>query len=185
MFSSISEGQKIEDLDLNKIIKDLYDTNYFKLINTKLDDDVLTINVEENPIIGNIYYDGIKAQKIIDVIKENIKLKRRSSYTKFLLKEDKEIILDTLKRQGYYFSKVNTFIEDKGNNIIDVRYNIEIGEKAKIKKITFTGDKIYKNSQLKRIIVSEEYKPWKFISGKKYLNEDIIKLDNRLLKIFI
>ena len=32
MFSSISEGQKIEDLDLNKIIKDLYDTNYFKLI---------------------------------------------------------------------------------------------------------------------------------------------------------
>ena len=184
MFSSISEGQKIENLDLNKIIKDLYDTNYFRLINTKLDDDVLTINVEENPIIGNINYDGIKAQKIIDVIKENIKLKRRSSYTKFLLKEDKEIILDTLKRQGYYFSKVNTFIEDKGNNIIDVRYNIEIGEKAKIKKITFTGDKIYKNSQLKRIIVSEEYKPWKFISGKKYLNEDLIKLDNRLLKNF-
>ena len=184
MFSSISEGQKIEDIDLNKIIKNLYDTNYFKSISTIINDNVLIINVEENKIIGNIFYDGIKAQKIIDVIKDNIKLKRRSSYTKFLLNEDKEIILDTLRRLGYYFSTIDTFVEDKGNNIVDVRYFIEIGEKAKIKKITFTGDKVYKNSQLKRIIVSEEYKPWKFISGKKYLNEDIIKLDNRLLRNF-
>ena len=184
MFSSISEGQKIEDIDLNKIIKDLYETNFFKLISTKLNDGILIIEVEENPIIGNIYYEGIKAQKIIDAIKENVNLKRRSSYTKFLLKEDREIILDSLKKLGYYFSNINTLVEDKGNNLIDIRHVIEIGEKAKIKKITFTGDKLYKNSQLKRIIVSEEYKPWKFISGKKYLNEDLIKLDNRLLKNF-
>ena len=105
MFSSISEGQKIEDIDLNKIIKNLYDTNYFKSISTIINDNVLIINVEENKIIGNIFYDGIKAQKIIDVIKDNIKLKRRSSYTKFLLNEDKEIILDTLKEIGLLFFK--------------------------------------------------------------------------------
>ena len=34
------------------------------------------------------------------------------------------------------------------------------------------------------MIVSEEYKFWKFISGKKYLNEKLNKLDLRLLKNF-
>ena len=37
---------------------------------------------------------------------------------------------------------------------------------------------------MKSIIISEEYKPWKFISGKKYLNENNISIDNRLLKNF-
>ena len=32
--------------------------------------------------------------------------------------------------------------------------------------------------------MSEEYKPWKFISGRKYLNENTINIDNRLLKNF-
>ena len=37
---------------------------------------------------------------------------------------------------------------------------------------------------MKSIIVSEEYKPWKFISRKKYVNEQMISLDRRLLKNF-
>ena len=46
------------------------------------------------------------------------------------------------------------------------------------------GDKIYKDSKLRNIIVSEEYKFWKFISGRKYLNEQTINFDKRLLKNF-
>ena len=37
---------------------------------------------------------------------------------------------------------------------------------------------------MKGVILSEEHKPWKFLSGKKYLNEAIIKYDERLLKNF-
>ena len=57
-------------------------------------------------------------------------------------------------------------------------------KKLKLKKISFIGNKIFKDKKLKSLIVSEEYKFWKFISGKKYLNEDLIELDKRLLKNF-
>ena len=57
-------------------------------------------------------------------------------------------------------------------------------EKRKIKKISFIGDKKFKDKKLKSVIVSEEYKFWKFVTGKKYLNENIISLDLRLLKNF-
>ena len=69
------------------------------------------------------------------------------------------------------------------DNKVNLIYNVEIGDKAKIKKISFI-DKIFKDRKLRSIIVSEEYKFWKFISGKKYLNQNIISLDERLLKNF-
>ena len=37
---------------------------------------------------------------------------------------------------------------------------------------------------MNNIIASEEFKFWKFLSGKKYLNENTINLDLRLLKNF-
>ena len=35
---------------------------------------------------------------------------------------------------------------------------------------------------MRSLILSEEYRFWKFISGKKYLNESMIEFDKRLLK---
>ena len=85
---------------------------------------------------------------------------------------------------GYYFAEVNTSIEDLNDNKINLIYEINLGEKAKVSKITFSGNKIFKDNKLRSIIVSEEYKFWKFISGRKYLNEELISLDERLLKQF-
>ena len=44
--------------------------------------------------------------------------------------------------------------------------------------------KFLKIKNLKNIILSEEYKGWKFLSGKKFLNETMINYDKRLLKNF-
>jgi outer membrane protein insertion porin family len=68
--------------------------------------------------------------------------------------------------------------------MVSIDYKIDLGEKSKIGKISFIGDKIFKDSKLKSVIVSEEYKFWKFISGKKFLKEEIIEIDKRLLKNF-
>ena len=46
------------------------------------------------------------------------------------------------------------------------------------------GNKVFKDRKLRRIIASEEYKFWKFISGKKYLNENLVEFDTRLLRNF-
>ena len=57
--------------------------------------------------------------------------------------------------------------------------------KKQNKKISFIGDKKFKDKKLKSVIISEENKFWKFITNKKYVNENIISMDKRLLKIFI
>ena len=94
-------------------------------------------------------------------------MKARSSYNEVLLLEDKNLIKSILKNFGFYFANVEVTVEDLGFNKVNLNYNISLGDKAKIKKISFIGNKIFKDGLLKSLIVSEEYKFWKFISGKK------------------
>ena len=184
MFSGVSEKDDLSDNDLNLILKNLYDSNFFELVSIKLENNTLTITVKENPIIQNISYEGIKSENLLLDLKKNVIIKSRSSFNEIILKKDKERITEFLKNLGYYFSKIDISIEKLEDNKINLTYNISLGEKAKIKKISFIGNKIFKDKKLKSIILSEEYKSWKFLSGKKYLNEAMINFDKRLLKNF-
>ena len=53
-------GSDLNNQDLNKILKDLYSTDFFKDINISLIDNILKIEILENPIIQSIFMNGIK-----------------------------------------------------------------------------------------------------------------------------
>ena len=184
IFSSISKGDEISTNDINNILKNLYETNYFKDVQISFEDKKLIIHVKENPIIENIIFNGIKSKTLKKNVLKDVKLKSRSSYNEFLIKNDKDTIILALKNYGYFNSEVDVFVEDISDNKVNINFDINIGSKAKIKKISFVGNKIFKDSKLKSVIISEEYKFWKFISGKKYLNENLVQYDTRLLKNF-
>ena len=184
MFSGVSINDDLLENDLNQILKKLYNTNFFETVSVRLSNDILIIKVKENPIIQNINYEGIKSSKILEDLKKQSELKSRSSFNEILLDKDKKKIKSFLKEKGYYFSEVEISIEKLKDNKINLSYYITLGEKAKIKKISFIGDKVFKDKKLKGVILSEEYKPWKFLSGKKFLNESMIRYDERLLKNF-
>ena len=184
MFSDININENVDNNRLNIILKNLYDSNFFENIIVDLTKNTLTITVVEFPIIEDIIFKGIKANKIKDEINKNVNLKPRSSFNKVVFVEDQKSILSTLKNLGYYFASINSYVEDLGDNRVNLINDITLGDKAKIRKITFIGNKIFKDRKLRNIIVSEEYKFWKFISGKKFLNNDLINLDQRLLKSF-
>ncbi len=184
MFSSVSVSDNVTTDSINDILKKLYETNYFEDISVSLDDEKLIIKIKENPIIENINFEGIKSNDLKQKILKDVKLRTRSSYNQFLLEKDKSSITSSLKNYGYYQPNIEIFVENLSDNKVNVNFKIDIGSKAKIKKITFLGNKIFKDSKLKSIIVSEEYKFWKFISGKKYLNESLVNFDTRLLNNF-
>ena len=184
MFSRISINDDLDQKDINDLLIKLYETNFFEDISLTLDNNILTIKIKENPIIEKIIFTGIKADKIKKAISKNLLLKSRSSFSNQLLKIDKNSIKESLKTLGYYFAQIEVLTENINDNRIIISYNVLLGEKSKIKKVSFIGNKIFKDKKLRRVIVSEESKFWKFISGKKYLNENTLNLDKRLLKNF-
>ena len=102
MFSEVRINNNYDKNNLNEILKNLYNTEFFNNVSINLNNNILEIIVEENPIIQNINYEGLKAQKIKKIIKDNTKLKSRSSYNELFLKNDKENIKKVLKELMYY-----------------------------------------------------------------------------------
>ena len=184
VFSELPSEQFLDENSINTVLKKLYESGFFKDVVVKIENRNLIIDVIENPIIQTVFVEGIKKKKTIEAIYDILLLKNRSSFNSITVKNDERIILNFLKNDGYYFPEVISSIQELGDNKIDLFYNINTGEKAKIAKISFIGDKKYKGSTLRDIILSEEYKFWKFISGKKFLNENLINYDKRLLDNF-
>src|SRR6056300_1107763 len=185
VLSNLSIDQNYTSEDLNLSFKKLYDTNFFKDIKFQIIDKTLNIFVEENPIIEDIQIEGLKNNNLEKFIFENMVLKNRMSFTNILLQRDINLIQNVLKTNGFYFSKINSSIsENKEVNSIQIKLDIDKGERAKIKNISFIGDKKIKDKKLLEIIASEEHKFWKFISNKVYINEETINLDKRLLENF-
>ena len=183
-FGNIKIGKDYNQSQLNIILKDLYDTNFFSDIKLNLENNILVIDVKERKIIQTVIIDGIKSKENTEKILKNLSLKDKSPFDEFLAEQDLTKIKNSLNTAGYYFAKVEAQIKDNNNETLDLIYKIDTGDKALIQNIKFTGDKFFKDRKLRGVIVSEEAKFWKFISNKKYLDLNRIELDKRLLKNF-
>ena len=184
IFSNVNVGDDLTNDDLNQIIQNLYTTDFFKNVSVKLKDNILSIDVRENYLIQSIKIDGVKNKKLKQALLDQLSVTENKSYVKEKSAEDIVKLSNYLKTSGYYFSKVDLKVRQNNDNTVDLIYDIFLNNKAVIKKINFSGDKIFKSRLLSSIIVSEEDKFWKFLSKKKYLNERQIQLDQRLLKNF-
>ena len=182
VFSKIELKQDYNEDSLNTILKNLYSTKFFKDVTLDIDNGTLTITVIENPIIEELNINGIKNAGLKEFILENINLKNRNSFIENIFVSDLNLIKNILKNAGYYFSDVKTsLIKDDVKNSVKLTYDITLGERPKISKIVFTGDKRIKDKTLLNIIASESAKFWKFLSQNIYLDQNRIDLDKRLL----
>ena len=72
VFSNIEIGKNYDANDLDQVIKDLYESNFFSNISLSLTDGVLTIDVKENKIIQEITINGIKKTELVDILKKQL-----------------------------------------------------------------------------------------------------------------
>ena len=183
VLGKVDRDEDFDEFKINDILKSLYSSNFFKDINISIENEILKIDLIENPIVEDISFTGVKNKTVIETLEENISLKNRMSFTDEILNKDINLINNILKSGGYYFAKIKpSVIKNDELNSIKLQIDIDLGEKAKVKKISFIGDKKIKDRKLLEIIATEEHKFWKFISNKVYLNQSIIDLDVRLLK---
>ncbi len=182
IFGDIEIGKNYEESDISLLIKKLYETSFFSNISVELANNKLIIAVEENPIVDSIIFKGEKAEKFKKKILELIHIRENSSFVPNYIDRDVNQIKSFYKALGYYFVDIDVEIEKSKKNSLNLIYSINKGEKAKISKIYFLGDKKFRDKKLRDIITSEEAKFWKFLSRNVYLHQGRIELDKRLLK---
>ncbi len=182
VYGDIELNVNYDEIRLNTVLKNLYETDFFESIDLTIKNNVLNIRVKEYQIINNIIFEGEKANKTKKAILERLQLKEKNSFIKSKLNDDVELIKSIYGSLGFNFVKVDTQLEIFSENRVDIIFNVDKGKKTKISKINFIGDKKIKERRLRDIIVSEESKFWKVITKNTNLNNENIELDKRLLK---
>ena len=183
-YGKITIGNNYTSDDLNNILKNLYETNFFQDVSLKINKNTLIIDVVENKLIQIININGVRSEKLKELILKSLSLRSKAPFIESQVEKELIRIKSSLSADGYYFSSVTSDIEENLNNTINLNFNINLGDKVKISKIEFTGDKIVKDRTLRNLITIEESRFWKFLSRKKYLNEQSLLRDERLLKSF-
>ncbi len=184
--SVIIRDSEIDSLNSNEkglsvAIKNLYKTGYYEDVKIYKNNNIIYINVKENPIIDLISIEGNK-EITDDLIIEEIQTKSRNVFSTDQIKSDAEIIQTLYKRQGFF----STFVEPKMIKVDESRVNVVFevfeGKEARIKKINFTNNKVFSDSTLRDVISSSEFRWYEFWGGNDGFDKDRINYDKDLLK---
>ena len=158
LYGGIELNKNISESDLNKIVNSLYETNFFENIEVELENNTLKISLTEYPIINQLIILGEPKSSFKDEIKKFIKSKEKKPFIKSLVTEDVNIIKKLYASIGYNFAEVDTKIREINEENLDLVINIRRGNKTKISKINFIGNKTFRSYRLKQVVASEEDK---------------------------
>ena len=181
IYGEIQLNQDYSSKDLNKILQNIYSTNFFEDVKIDLKNNILKINLTEYPTVNQLIIVGEKSKKNIEQIKKIIKLKEKRSFIKSYLSKDIEIIRSLYSSRGYNDSKVEVKVKKIDNENFDLLIEIDIGNKTKISSINFIGNNSIRSKRLRDVIASEVDYFWKIITRNTNLTENLINLDKRLL----
>lgn len=183
-YLSLKQGSNVSQDALDAAFKNLYATGLFSDIKMETDNDgLLTIKVEENPIIGQRAFDGNK--KLDDkVLETEVQSAPNSIYSKAKVQQDVQRILDVYKRAGRYAVEVEPKIIKRDENRVDLIFEIDEGPEAKIAKINFFGNTHYSSPDLQEVLMSKESRWYRIFSSSENYDAEKMNYDKELLRQF-
>ena len=181
IYGKIDLQKDYSEKDIDTILKNLYETNFFEDIKVSLSNNILKINLKEFPIINQLIVAGEKSTRYVDQIKKIMVLKEKKSFIKSNLAKDIDRIKNLYSSLGYNSTIVETRLKKIDNKNFDLLVQIDRGEQTKISKINFIGNNSVRKNRLRDIVASEEDMFWKVLTKNTNLSENLINLDVRLL----
>ena len=182
IYGDIKINQDYTEKDLNKILNNLFSTNFFEDVQIELSNNILSINLIEHPVINQLIIIGEPSKKYKEQIIKLIQSKEKDSYIKNNIAKDVDTIKQLYASLGYNFTEVDTKVRKVDNSNLDVIFEINKGNPTKILKITFVGDKKIRDKRLRDVVASEEHKFWKVITRNTKFNQNLVNMDKRLLE---
>jgi len=171
--------------NLSNDLKAVYSMGYFEDVRVESESTskgkIIFFRVKEKPTIRKIIFKGNSSRFDDEKIKENLNIKTGSILNIFKVQKNVRRIEALYKEKNYHNVKVDYKVIELKNNQADLTFIIEEGEKVRIKKIKFIGNKAYTEKKLKKILKSSEkgFFSWLTSSGdlqREDLNEDVARL---------
>jgi outer membrane protein insertion porin family len=182
-YSGFHEGQNYSLESQSEAIKRMYETSLFEDISINFNDGILKIFVKETSFVSKVSFVGNSKIKS-SMLANEISTVAGESLRKAKLRGDVEKIKEMYKRSGRFSVDVKSKIENKGDNAVNVIFQITEGPKTGVESIYFAGNAHYSNSELRSIIMTKESKWFRFLDTNDTYDPDRIEYDKHLLSKF-
>jgi outer membrane protein insertion porin family len=147
-------GETFDDDKATAAIKALFATGFFKDIRLEEENGVLVVLVEERPAISTVDFTGTKEFEKDMLVKALREI--GVGETKIFDKAAVDRAEQELKRQylshGLYGVKITTTVTPIERNRVTVMFNVDEGDVAKIRQISFVGNKSFSDKELREIL---------------------------------
>ena len=182
IYGEIDLNKDYSESDLNRVLNNLYSTEFFEDVNVVIQNNELVVEVKEYPFVNQLIIVGEESNNYKKQIQKIIKTKQKKPFIKSYLAKDIETIKSLYSSGGYNSSKIEIKTKKITSDSFDVLIEIERGKKTKISSINFIGNNSISSKRLRDVIASDEHKFWKILSKNTNFNNNILDLDTRLLK---
>ncbi|MGB0935063.1 MAG: outer membrane protein assembly factor BamA [Alphaproteobacteria bacterium] len=178
---NVDEGDSVTQEKLGNMVSDLFRTGYFADVDVDMKGSTLMINVVENPIVSQIFFEG-NDELDDDILMENIRLQPRVVYTVAKLKDDTKTISDIYRIKGHFAAKVTPQIIRREQNRVDIVFKIDEKEATKVEKIIFIGNDSFSSGKLNEVIMTKESRWYRFFSSTDTYDPDRMAYDQEKLR---
>jgi outer membrane protein insertion porin family len=183
------EGTEYSEASVNKDVKSLYATGYFKDVSVSRQATgggvKLVFSLIEKMTVGKVTVQGNKKIKK-DEIREALSLRDADLLDPAKIAESKKAIYRLYEKKGYYLADIDSSIEpfDADENQVELVFTIHENKAVKIKRIRFIGNKDFNDKKLRGKIKSKEKGSFSFVSGSGKLNLEKLASDVQMLRYF-
>jgi outer membrane protein insertion porin family len=159
-YLGLQPGQVLDDAQLNKKIKELWDRSLVDDIQVEAEPAQggvkLIITVKERPILRSIDYQGIKRVSKTDIqdklSTQRIRLREGEPMSQGELERVNALIEELYAEKGYRFAEARYTVEDVGPNEKKVTFTVDEGGRVRIAEIDFEGNTVYNDIHLQYLM---------------------------------
>ncbi len=183
----VKVGDTFDPANSSELIRELYQTGFFKNIELSTDATAIIIEVEEYPSINSISFEGnklIKEESLREALSENDFVEGRV-FKPNVLDQVKQELKRQYLNQGKYNAQVGTEVTDLPRNRVAVKVHVKEGPTAEIKKINIVGNEYFSDKLLLEEFESRANVPfWKFWGSENQYSKEKVSGDLETLRSF-
>ncbi|HUN95841.1 MAG TPA: outer membrane protein assembly factor BamA [Bradyrhizobium sp.] len=181
-FHPSSDGH-FDAASLNAALKALVATNLFDDVKIEHAGDHLIVHVSEAKVIERVAFEGNK--KVQDKeLQPAIASKARGTLRRAMVQSDVNHIIEVYRHSGRDDVKVVPEIIDRGNDRVDLVYEITEGAKTTIRQVNFVGNHAFGKRQLSAVIRTSVTNILSFLIGGDVYDPDQIAADREALRTY-
>ena len=172
--SGIHIGDQMNAANINDSIKNFFSQGYFSDVWVGMQGGTLIYHFREKGSIANIDIKGYGSGNDGEELLKTIGLKKGDLYDRRRVKKAKKALTDSLESQGYYDTVIESSVKSIGDGSIALTFDVNKGEKIKIKKMNFIGADHLSQSDLEFDLANKEED---FLGWMPFLNNGVARVD--------